>query len=164
MTVGPAVSHTISSLSLDSSSAIRCNKEKTKFFPSPRINAGMAVKNNILYIYGGIVEEGNREHTLHDFYSLSMYISKYLNNYCDIIFFPKCSLCIYIYLCTIMYILCIYIFIYLYIYIFIYLDYRKLDEWKTLMTDDLSTQIWFDSSEDSSENSEEECDKESIDS
>jgi hypothetical protein len=45
-----------------------------------------------------------------------------------------------------------------------YLDYRKLDDWKTLMTDDLSTQTWFDSSEDSSENSEEECDKESTDS
>jgi len=99
MTVGPAVSHAISSLSLDSSSAMKYNKEKTKFFPSPRINAGMAVKNNILYIYGGIVEEGNREYTLHDFYSLSMYMSKYLNNYLILrfYFFAKCSLCIYIY-------------------------------------------------------------------
>ncbi|XP_011340545.1 kelch domain-containing protein 4 isoform X2 [Ooceraea biroi] len=101
MTVGPAVPLGISSLSLDSSSAMKCSKQ-TKFFPSPRINAGMAIKNNILYIYGGIVEE----------------------------------------------------------------DYRKLDEWKTLMADDLSSQTWFDSSEDSEdseEDSEEECDNELVD-
>lgn len=42
-------------------------------------------------------------------------------------------------------------------------DYRKLDEWKLLMTDDLSSQIWFDSSEDSEEDREEEYTNELVD-
>lgn len=33
----------------------------------------MAVKHNILYLYGGIIEEGNRQYTFSDFYSLGTF-------------------------------------------------------------------------------------------
>lgn len=40
-----------------------------------------------------------------------------------------------------------------YINIYVYnADCRRLDEWKTLIADDLSSQTWFDSSESSEEN------------
>ena len=40
------------------------------FQPPPRINAGLAVKRGILYIYGGMFEDGDKQLTLNDFYSL----------------------------------------------------------------------------------------------
>lgn len=67
VTIGPASSRIGSSLPEISSMAIT---EEKKFRPLPRINAGMAVKHNVLYLYGGMVEEGEREYTLRDFYSL----------------------------------------------------------------------------------------------
>lgn len=70
------------------------------FVPSPRINPGLAVKHNVLYLYGGMVEHEDRQYTLNDFYSL---------------------------------------------------DCRKLDEWRTILKDDLSSQTWYDSSDSSSD-------------
>ncbi|XP_011636186.2 LOW QUALITY PROTEIN: kelch domain-containing protein 4 [Pogonomyrmex barbatus] len=103
VTVGPAGSSTILS-PLQSISTATCDKE-TKFVPLPRINAGLAVKNNILYMYGGVMEENDRQYTFSDFYSL---------------------------------------------------DCRKLDEWKILIANDLSSQTWFDSSESSDEDESED--------
>ncbi|XP_011499682.1 PREDICTED: kelch domain-containing protein 4 [Ceratosolen solmsi marchali] len=40
------------------------------FTPAARINASLAVKNNILYMYGGMIEDGDKQYTLNDFYSL----------------------------------------------------------------------------------------------
>ncbi|KAK9727420.1 Kelch repeat-containing protein 3 [Basidiobolus ranarum] len=40
--------------------------------PSPRYNAMMCVVKNHLYLYGGILEVGDREFTLDDFYSLNL--------------------------------------------------------------------------------------------
>ncbi|XP_058805252.1 kelch domain-containing protein 4-like [Phymastichus coffea] len=40
------------------------------FTPSPRINPGLAVKYNTLYLYGGMFEDGDKQYTLNDFYSL----------------------------------------------------------------------------------------------
>lgn len=40
------------------------------FSPSARINPGLVVKNNVLYLFGGIFEDGDREFTLGDFYKL----------------------------------------------------------------------------------------------
>ena len=77
-------------------------KENTQgniFVPSPRINPGLAVKHNVLYLYGGMLEVGDRQYTLNDLYSL---------------------------------------------------DCRKLDEWKTVIADDLASQTWFESSSSSS--------------
>ncbi|XP_031828321.2 kelch domain-containing protein 4 isoform X1 [Nomia melanderi] len=76
------------------------NTQENVFVPCPRINPGLVVKHNILYMYGGMFEEGDRQYTLNDFYTL---------------------------------------------------DCRKLDEWRTIIADDLSSQVWFDSSSSSSE-------------
>ncbi|XP_064610949.1 kelch domain-containing protein 4-like [Liolophura sinensis] len=40
------------------------------FTPSARMNALLAVKNGVLYMYGGIYEEGDKQVTLSDMYSL----------------------------------------------------------------------------------------------
>ncbi|XP_034190828.1 kelch domain-containing protein 4 isoform X1 [Osmia lignaria lignaria] len=77
--------------------------QKDVFMPCPRINAALAVKHNILYLHGGMFEDGDRQYTLNDFYSL---------------------------------------------------DFRKLDEWRTIMSDDLSTQTWFDASSSDSDSEE----------
>jgi len=58
------------------SSSTVTNNEGTKLFPSPRMNAGMVMKHNILYLYGGLVEEGDRQYTLCDFYSLGMLLMR----------------------------------------------------------------------------------------
>lgn len=95
----PTVSSAFNNLSLTK------EKEGTVFFPSPRMAAAMVVKHNVLYLYGGIVEEDDRQYTLSDFYSL---------------------------------------------------DCRKLDEWKILMADDLFSQEWLDSSDDSEDKEDED--------
>ncbi|XP_011706624.1 PREDICTED: kelch domain-containing protein 4 isoform X2 [Wasmannia auropunctata] len=103
VTIGSVESSTASSSFLQPNSAV--TNDTTTFFPLPRINAGMAVKHNILYLYGGMMEEGDRQYTFSDFYNL---------------------------------------------------DCRKLDEWKTLIADDLSSQTWFESSENSEEDENED--------
>lgn len=40
------------------------------FTPSARMNAGLAVKQGKLYLYGGLYEEGDRQLTLSDMYCL----------------------------------------------------------------------------------------------
>lgn len=42
----------------------------TVFQPAPRMNCGLAVKHGVLYVYGGMVEEGSKQFTMSDFYSL----------------------------------------------------------------------------------------------
>ncbi|XP_067652139.1 kelch domain-containing protein 4-like [Haliotis asinina] len=42
------------------------------FRPSPRMNPLMTVKNGVLYMYGGIFEDGDKQLTLADFYSLDL--------------------------------------------------------------------------------------------
>ncbi|KAL3860433.1 hypothetical protein ACJMK2_010557 [Sinanodonta woodiana] len=42
------------------------------FMPSPRMNALLAIKSGVLFLYGGIVEEGDKQVTLTDFYSLDI--------------------------------------------------------------------------------------------
>lgn len=71
------------------------------FSPCPRINPALAVKNNNLYLYGGMYEDGDKQITLNDFYRL---------------------------------------------------DLHKLNEWQTIIENDVSTQQWFNS--DSSDNTE----------
>ena len=43
-------------------------------------NPGLAVKNNVLYMYGGLFEDGDRTYTLNNFYGLGN-ISFILNCY-----------------------------------------------------------------------------------
>ncbi|KAF5282867.1 hypothetical protein FQR65_LT14191 [Abscondita terminalis] len=65
VTVGPAIasSVTVSHQTL----------EITKGFkPTPRMNCGLAVKHGILYLFGGMFEDGDKQITLSDFYSLDL--------------------------------------------------------------------------------------------
>lgn len=70
--------------------------EHVKLFqPAPRMNSGLAVKHNTLFLYGGMFEDGSKQITFSDMYSI---------------------------------------------------DLKKMDEWKTIITDDTSTQEWLESS------------------
>lgn len=40
------------------------------FTPSPRMSPGMTVKQGLLYLFGGTVEDGDKQYTLKDFYSI----------------------------------------------------------------------------------------------
>ena len=105
------------------------NTYKDMFIPCPRINCGLVVKHNVLYLYGGMFEDGNRQYTLNDFYSLGVFII-YVYKYICAIQFYKMTINI----------------------IFIFIDCRKLDEWRTILRDDLSSQTWYDSSDSSTDN------------
>ncbi|XP_036149791.1 kelch domain-containing protein 4 isoform X2 [Monomorium pharaonis] len=67
VTIGSMEPSTSSSLQ---SISTAINSKEAVFCPLPRINAGMVVKHNILYLYGGMMEESNRQYTFSDFYSL----------------------------------------------------------------------------------------------
>jgi hypothetical protein len=41
--------------------------------PRPRMNAGLAVKHGVLYVYGGSYEEGDRQITLGDMYTIDLH-------------------------------------------------------------------------------------------
>ncbi|XP_015919472.1 kelch domain-containing protein 4 [Parasteatoda tepidariorum] len=43
------------------------------FIPKARMNAGMVIKNGILYLYGGTYEEGDKQLTLSDFHALNIH-------------------------------------------------------------------------------------------
>lgn len=43
------------------------------FQPNPRMNAHLVIKHGILYLYGGLYEDGDRQLTLSDFYSLDIH-------------------------------------------------------------------------------------------
>ncbi|ERL87773.1 hypothetical protein D910_05162, partial [Dendroctonus ponderosae] len=60
---------------------VHCNVQSTGqnlaeksavFQPSPRINCGLAIKQGILYLYGGMFEDGERELTFSDLYSIDV--------------------------------------------------------------------------------------------
>lgn len=65
--------------SIDSDSGSSSNVTQTvagrdrQFWPSPRMNALMAVKNGVLYLFGGMFEVGNKQLTLRDMYSLDLH-------------------------------------------------------------------------------------------
>ncbi|CAH0546671.1 unnamed protein product [Brassicogethes aeneus] len=64
---------TVGPVPVTSSTSLLQTLEETQLFrPSPRINAGMAIKHGILYLYGGMSEEGDKQITFNDFYSLDL--------------------------------------------------------------------------------------------
>lgn len=66
VSVGPAPSvSSVKSSNLGTGSA--------SFWPSPRMNCGLAVKRGVLYLYGGMIEDGSKQLTLNDFYSLDLH-------------------------------------------------------------------------------------------
>ncbi|XP_046391249.1 kelch domain-containing protein 4 [Ischnura elegans] len=87
-------------------------EQKSVFMPSPRMSSGMVIKHGQLYLYGGLVEDGDKQLTLCDFYSL---------------------------------------------------DIHKLDEWKTIIPNDLSSIEWLGSGSESEEDIEDDADTEEDD-
>jgi hypothetical protein len=65
VTMGPVTSTLPSKQNAESSSRVQ-----QTFTPSARMNCGLVVKHGYLYLYGGLVEEGDKQLTLSDFYSL----------------------------------------------------------------------------------------------
>ena len=68
VTVGPAPDTTEPA----GATAALFKTPKDVFVPPPRINGGLAIKKNILYLYGGMYEDGDKQLTLNDFYSLGI--------------------------------------------------------------------------------------------
>ena len=50
-----------------------CNIESDCFTPCPRMNPMLCVRHGTLYLYGGVFEDGDRQVTLSDFYSLDLH-------------------------------------------------------------------------------------------
>ena len=50
------------------------------FAPSPRMSPGLAVKQGLLYLFGGTVEDGDKQYTLKDFYSIGKSEKIYLRH------------------------------------------------------------------------------------
>mgnify|MGYP006952282179 FL=1 len=65
MTVGPSLSSGESATDLKT-----VNNKVNIFSPSPRMNSGLIVKNGNLFLYGGLVEDDDKQYTLADMYSL----------------------------------------------------------------------------------------------
>ena len=40
---------------------------------SPRFGSALCVKQNLLYLFGGMVEDGDKQYTLNDFYTLGKF-------------------------------------------------------------------------------------------
>jgi len=40
--------------------------------PSPRMGSGVCVKHGLLYLYGGTVEDGDKQFTLNDMFALGI--------------------------------------------------------------------------------------------
>lgn len=45
--------------------------------PSPRMKAGLVICKGILYLYGGVFEEGDKQITYSDLYSIGKYLLLY---------------------------------------------------------------------------------------
>lgn len=95
VTLGPTPSSSVNETST-------LNSATKLFNPSPRINSGLAIKHGTLYLYGGMFEDGDKQITFNDLYSV---------------------------------------------------DLKKLDEWKTLIPDDMSTLDWLGSDSEEGEDS-----------
>ena len=52
---------------------VKAKDEKdSKLRPGPRMNTHMTMKSGILYLYGGILEQGDRSYVLNDLWSLDI--------------------------------------------------------------------------------------------
>lgn len=43
------------------------------FVPSPRMGSALAVKNNVLFLFGGVFESDDKQWTMSDFYSIDLH-------------------------------------------------------------------------------------------
>lgn len=95
--------------------------------PSPRMGAQMCVKHGLLYLFGGTVEDGDKQFTLNDIFSLG---KRFSFVFCSIkivtVKWPTFS------------------------------DLHKLSEWDELVHDDQARYEWIDSDSDSDMGSDED--------
>ena len=69
VTVGPQ-----STYSAEGGASANVGSGQTEvFMPSPRMNALLAVNNGVLYLYGGMFEDGDRQYTFSDFYAIDIH-------------------------------------------------------------------------------------------
>jgi len=68
VTIGPSLSNPAASSSDGPS-----NGASNVVIPSPRMGTGMCVKHGSLYLYGGLVEDGDKQFTLNDMFSLDLH-------------------------------------------------------------------------------------------
>ncbi|KAJ8919748.1 hypothetical protein NQ315_006277 [Exocentrus adspersus] len=66
VTLGPAAASSVPAFACTSEVAAKV------FQPSPRINSGLAIKHGVLYLYGGMYEDGDRQITFSDFYAVDL--------------------------------------------------------------------------------------------
>lgn len=66
VTMGPAPSSTAASNS-------ETEVSTHTFTPCPRMSCGLVVKHGVLYMFGGMREDGDRRYTYNDFYSLDLH-------------------------------------------------------------------------------------------
>lgn len=59
--------------SVDKATAVNKSDVNTYNTPSPRMKPGLVVCKGTLYLYGGVFEEGDKQYTLSDFYSIGKY-------------------------------------------------------------------------------------------
>lgn len=87
--------------------------------PSPRMGAGLCIKQGSLFLYGGTVEDGDKQYTLNDMFSIGMFprtwqkLLNLINTRTDVLL--TC------------------------------LDLHKLGEWDELIHDEQAKQEWIDS-------------------
>lgn len=68
VTIGPQTSQSAE----DGGDTIVIQEKENLFTPPARMNACMAVKNGVLFLYGGMFEVGDKQYTLSDMYSLDL--------------------------------------------------------------------------------------------
>lgn len=71
--IGPQCSSTESNNDTLVCSSSDSERKSEVFTPHPRMNAGMVVKNGILYLYGGLYEDGDKQFTLSDMYAIDVH-------------------------------------------------------------------------------------------
>lgn len=68
---------TVSGPQCDTSTSVTseavCYEQSDCFIPCPRMNPMLCVRHGTLFLYGGVVEDGDRQVTLSDFYSLDLH-------------------------------------------------------------------------------------------
>ena len=67
-----SVTQPAASTSSQSTSAPQAGGERSAFWPCARMNAQMVVVRGVLYLYGGLYEEANKQVTLQDMYALDL--------------------------------------------------------------------------------------------
>lgn len=69
LTIGPSTSGNAENANAGATGAVAVQVT----IPSPRMGSGLCVKHGVLYLYGGIVEDGDKQYTLNDMFALDLH-------------------------------------------------------------------------------------------